>query len=61
MLHGCPVRSLSAKMCSDSLCNLTSVEYVPVELIVNALCCVPRHSQFDLVVQLSNIAHFPYI
>lgn len=28
---------LSAKLCSDSLCSLTSVEYVPVELIVKAL------------------------
>jgi len=34
MLH---VYLLRAKMCSGSLCSLTSVQHVPVELIVNAL------------------------
>lgn len=38
--------------------HLTSVEYEPVELIVNALT-FPQHSLFDLVVWSSNIARFP--
>lgn len=40
----------AAHMCSDSLCNVISIEYVPVDLIVNAL----RHflnSLFGLVVE----------
>lgn len=35
-----------------------SVEYVPDQLIVNALCRF-LNSLFDLVVRLSNIARFP--
>lgn len=55
-----PMNLLSAAhMCSDSLCNVIAIEYVPVDLIVNAL----RHflNTVCLVLWLRNIARFPYV